>query len=151
MSPTCVHIVHLLYFLAMLFQVQLSGTGLRDCQEWVVSTAFLWGAKLKNKRVFIYPAWNIQIQSRIYKSSQVYIYIYPAMDLYISHGIYISSQGFIHIQSEILYLAQDIYIYPARVLYIQPGFYISSQGFTIYGHRIESRVTCVRACDHVIG
>ena len=32
------HIVCLLYCLAMLFQLQLSGTGLRDCQEWVVST-----------------------------------------------------------------------------------------------------------------
>ena len=32
--------VHLLYFLAMLFQLQLSGTGLRDCQEWVVSASF---------------------------------------------------------------------------------------------------------------
>ena len=32
--PIC---VYLLYCLAMLFQLQLSGTGLRDCQEWVVS------------------------------------------------------------------------------------------------------------------
>ena len=30
--------VYLLCYLAMLFQLQLSGTGLRDCQEWVVST-----------------------------------------------------------------------------------------------------------------
>ena len=52
-------------------------------------------SKLKNKRVFIYPAQSIQIQCRIYKSSQVYIYI--------QHRIYISSQGF---------------IYPARDLYI---------------------------------
>ena len=37
----CVHIVHLLYYLAMLFQLQLSGTGLRDCQEWVVSIQVL--------------------------------------------------------------------------------------------------------------
>ena len=29
--------VYLLCCLAMLFQFQLSGTGLRDCQEWVVS------------------------------------------------------------------------------------------------------------------
>ena len=34
----CVHIIYLLYFLAMLFQLQLSGTGLRDCHAWVVST-----------------------------------------------------------------------------------------------------------------
>ena len=39
-NVTCVYIVHLLYFLVILFQLQLSGTGLRDCQEWVVSTAF---------------------------------------------------------------------------------------------------------------
>ena len=32
--PIC---VCLLYSLAMLFQLQLSGTGLRVCQEWVVS------------------------------------------------------------------------------------------------------------------
>ena len=32
--PVC---VCLLYSLAMLFQLQLSGTGLRVCQEWVVS------------------------------------------------------------------------------------------------------------------
>jgi len=61
-------------------------------------------SKLKNKRVFIYPARNIQIHCRIYKSSQVYIYpAHPARNLYIQSGIYISSTGF---------------IYPARDLYI---------------------------------
>ena len=30
----------------MLFQLQLSGTGLRDCQEWVVSTTFIIGHDL---------------------------------------------------------------------------------------------------------
>ena len=38
--------VHLLYCLAMLFQLQLSGTGLRDCQEWVVSMQVLDQVKL---------------------------------------------------------------------------------------------------------
>ena len=40
-TPTYIHIVCLLYCLAILFQLQLSGTGLRDCQEWVVSIQVL--------------------------------------------------------------------------------------------------------------
>ena len=63
----------------------------------------------KNKRVFIYPAQNIQIQCRIYKFSQVYIY--PAQDLYIQHRIYKSSQGFIYPARD-LYIPCWIYKYP---------------------------------------
>ena len=96
-------------------------------------------SKLKNKRVFIYPAWNIQIQCRIYKSSLVHNisstgFIYPARNLYIHHRIYISTTGFIYPVRDIyiqpgIYISSTGFIYPAWDLYIQPGIYISSQGF----------------------
>ena len=90
-------------------------------------------SKIKNKRVFIYPAQNIQIQCRIYKPSQVYIH--PAQDLYIQPGIYIFTTGFIYpVRDIIIYPARDLYIQPGiyisvRDLYIQHGIYISSQGY----------------------
>ena len=93
----------------------------------------LYVSKLKNKRVFIYPARNIQIQCRIYKSSQVHNisstgFVYPDRDLYIHHRIYIYPVRDIYIHHRI-YISSQGYIYPARDLYIQPGIYISSQGF----------------------
>ena len=82
--------------------------------------SLLWGAIcLRIKRIFIYSARNIQIQCRIYISSQGFIY--PPQDIYIQSGICISSAGFI-------YPVRDIYI-PHGIYISSTGIYISSQGF----------------------
>ena len=89
--------------------------------------SLLWGAIcLKIKRIFIYSARNIQIQCRIYISSQGFIY--PPQDIYIQSGICISTTG---------------YIYPVRDIYILHGIYhLWSQNIVMCYPR-----PCV--CDHV--
>ena len=104
-------------------------------------------SKLKNKKGIYISSTEIQIQCRIFKSSQVYIYIHhriyissqgficPATDLYIQPGIHISSQEFIYPVRD-LYIQHRIYISSTGYIHVPHGIYKSSQGFTIYGHRI---------------
>ena len=115
---------HPYIFLHFCFLLLLKG----DCQFHTSHYGVSYVSKLKNKRVFIYPARNIQIQCKIYKSSQVGIYIY------IQHRIYVSSQGYIYPARDLyiqpgIYISRTGYIYPAKDLSIQPGIYTSSTGF----------------------